>query len=89
MKKKGVSISLGKYDSEKECFPIYFKPASWNGFSLPIPIAEAQAFKEAFDQIKDAALKDATYGIRNDAIAIDEITFTLPSGKSYHARLRH
>ena len=87
MKKKGVSISLGKYDSEKECFPIYFKPASWNGFSLPIPIAEAQAFKEAFDQIKDVALKDATYGIRNDAIAIDEITFTLPSGKNYHAKL--
>ena len=85
--KKSVSITLGRYDSEKECFPVYFKPASWNGFSLPIPIAEAQAFKEAFDQIKDAALKDALYCIRHDAIALDEITFTLPSGKTYHAKL--
>ena len=87
MKKNGVSISLGRYDSEKECFPIYFKPASWNGFSLPIPIAEAPAFKEAFDQIKDVALKDASFCIRHDSIAIDEITFTLPSGKNYHAKL--
>ena len=85
--KKSVSITLGRYDSEKECFPVYFKPASWNGFSLPIPIAEAQAFKEAFDQIKDAALKDALYCIRHDAIALDEITFTLPSGKTYPAKL--
>ena len=87
MKKNGVSISLGRYDSEKECFPIYFKPASWNGFSLPIPIAEAPAFKEAFDQIKDVALKDASFCIRHDSIAIGEITFTLPSGKNYHAKL--
>ena len=87
MKKKGVTISLGKYDSEKECFPVYFKPASWNGFSLPIPIAEAQAFKEAFDQIKDTAMADASYCIRHDAIAIDDITFTMPSGKTYRARL--
>ena len=85
--KKSVSITLGRYDSEKECFPVYFKPASWNGFSLPIPITEAQAFKEAFDQIKDAALKDALYCIRHDAIALDEITFTLPSGKTYRAKL--
>lgn len=85
--KKSVDITLGRYDSEKECFPVYFKPASWNSFSLPIPISEAQAFKEVFDQIKDAALKDASYCIRHDAIALDEITFTLPSGKTYHAKL--
>ncbi|MBP5170597.1 MAG: hypothetical protein ILP04_00840 [Bacteroidales bacterium] len=85
--KKSVNITLGRYDSEKECFPIYFKPASWNGFSLPVPIAEAQAFKEAFDQMKDATLNDASYCIRHDAIAIDEISFTLPSGKTYHAKL--
>ena len=85
--KKDVNISLGRYDSEKECFPVYFKPASWNSFSLPISIAEAQAFKEAFEQIKDDALKDASFCIRHDAIALDEITFTLPSGKTYHAKL--
>lgn len=85
--KKDVNISLGRYDSEKECFPVYLKPASWNSFSLPISIAEAQAFKEAFEQIKDDALKDASFCIRHDAIALDEITFTLPSGKTYHAKL--
>ena len=83
MKKKGVSISLGKYDSESETFPIHVKPAAWNGFAISVPIAEAEAFKASFDDIKAEALKNATFGIRNDAISIQQITFTLPSGKSY------
>ena len=87
MRDQGVSLSLGKYDAENEYFPVYFYPATWNSFLLPIPIAEAEAFKKAFTEIQEAALKDATYSIRYDAIALDEITFTLPSGKVYHARL--
>ena len=88
MYKKGVGLSLGKYDSEKECFPVNFRPATWNSFSLPVPIAEAEAFKASFDEIKEAALKGAVYDIRNDAIGIREITFKLPSGKTFTAKVQ-
>ena len=83
MLKKGVSITLGKYDSERECFPMYFSPAGWNGFNVPIPINEAPAFKDAFESMKADALAGARFKVCNDAIAISEITFTFPDGKSY------
>ena len=88
MYKKGVGLSLGKYDAEKETFPVFVIPAPWNSFSLPVPIAEAEAFKASFDEIKEAALKGAVYDIRNDAIGIREITFKLPSGKTFTAKVQ-
>lgn len=80
MLKKGVKITLGKYDAERECFPVFFSPAGWNGFTVPIPLDEAPAFKEAFESMKEEALAGATYTVRNDAIGISRITFTLPDG---------
>ena len=84
----GVRLTLGKYDAEKETFPVFVIPAPWNSFSLPVPIAEAEAFKASFDEIKEAALKGAVYDIRNDAIGIREITFKLPSGKTFTAKVQ-
>ena len=84
---KGYSITLGKYDTERELFPIYVSPGSWNSFTLPIPIDEAQAFKAAFDSIKADAVKGATFTIRHDTIALQDITFTLPDGKIYQAHI--
>ncbi len=84
---KGYSITLGKYDTERELFPIYVSPGSWNSFTLAIPIDEAQAFKAAFDSVKGDAIKSATFQIRYDTIALEDITFTLPDGKSYTAHI--
>ncbi|MBP5488198.1 MAG: hypothetical protein J6X77_01360 [Bacteroidales bacterium] len=82
MLRKGVKITLGKYDAERECFPVFFSPAGWNAFSVAIPLDQAPALKEAFESIKEEALAGATYTVRNDAIGISSITFTLPDGKT-------
>ena len=87
MLRKGVKITLGKYDSERECFPIYFAPAAWNGFSVPIPLDQAPAFKKAFESMQDEALDGATYTVRNDAIGISRITFTLPDGQTVNCEM--
>ena len=56
----------------------------WNGFKIKVPLNEAEAFKNAFIQMRGDALKGAKYGIKYDSIAIEEITFTMPEGgKSY------
>ena len=82
---RGYNINLGTYDSEREVFPVYVSPGSWNSFTLPVPIAEAQAFKAAFDTIKADAIKGATFTIRYDTIALEDITFALPDGRFYRA----
>ncbi len=87
MLRKGVKITLGKYDAERECFPVFFAPAGWNGFTVPIPLDQAPAFKEAFESMKEEALAGATYTVRNDAIGIGRITFTLPDGNTVNCEL--
>lgn len=78
-----------KYDADNECFiivPVCKKtqgPALWHMFNLNVPIAEAPAFKEAFEQIKEAALENAQLTIKDDIATIESITFTTPDGKSY------
>lgn len=87
----------GKYDSEKECFTLVPTatidherfpeganvPIFWHKFSLPVPIADAPAFKEAFDSIKADAVSGAKLSLRGDVVHVDEITFTLPDGRSF------
>ncbi len=87
MLRRGVKITLGKYDAERECFPVYFSPAAWNGFTVPIPLDQAPAFKEAFESMKKEALDGATYTVRNDAIGISRITFTLPDGQTVNCEM--
>ena len=87
MLRKGVNIKLGKYDAERECFPVYFSPVAWNGFTVPIPLDQAPAFKETFESMKKEALDGATYTVRNDAIGISRITFTLPDGQTVNCEM--
>lgn len=81
--KGGVKLTIGKYDADNEAFPISIGVAPWNIFLLPVPIAEAEAFKASFDDIKEEAVKTAQLGIRYDAPSIEAITFTTSDGKSY------
>ena len=87
----------GQYDSERECFTIVpkatiphpsnpdgvFVPIFWHAFELPVPLAEAPAFKEAFNDIKKEAVLAAKLSVRGEVVDIDEITFTLPDGHTY------
>lgn len=82
--KEGLKLTIGQYDADNEAFPINVGIAPWNSFLLPVPIAEAEAFKTAFDDIKTEALKTAQYGIRYDAPSIEAIRFTMPNGKEYY-----
>ena len=81
--KGGVKLTIGKYDADNEAFPISIGVAPWNIFLLPVPIAEAEAFKASFDNIKEEAVKTAQLGIRYDAPSIETITFTTSDGKNY------
>ena len=56
---------------------------TWNTIELFVPSKEAEDFENNFNNITEESLKTATYGIINDIIAIDKITFTVPNGKTY------
>lgn len=91
--KDKIVLFLGKYDTEKEEFAIEesIKIVKNNKevmgtvdyIILPVPIKEAEAFEKNFIKIKQEALKNATYGICYDKIAIAKITFKMPNGKTY------
>ncbi len=54
-----------------------------NEIELHVPIKEAEAFEKNFKNMKEDALKNATFGICYDVIAIAKITFKMPDGKTY------
>ena len=83
-KGEAVKLTIGQYDADNEAFPISIGVAPWNSFLLPVPIAEAEAFKTAFDNIREEAAKGAQLGIRYDAPSIESITFKMPDGKEYY-----
>ena len=88
-------IQLGRYDAETGTFPVKgislgkignevhaaFTP--WNDFSLSVPRSEAEKFQTEFRKIYEEALKQAKLCIINDAVAVEEITFTTSEGKTY------
>ena len=78
-----LQLTIGEYNADEECFPIAVEVAPWNSIMLPIPMAEAKAFKKEFNRIKSAAVKDAQLGIRNDAPSIESITFMMSDGVTY------
>ncbi|MBR3627294.1 MAG: hypothetical protein IKN42_00435 [Elusimicrobia bacterium] len=91
--KDKIILSLGKYDTEKEIFNIRENIkivknnkeviGELNVMELSVPIKEAEAFEKNFKNIVQDALKNATYGICYDKIAIAKITFKMPNGKTY------
>ena len=48
-----------------------------------MPIAEAEAFKQSFDNIKADALKTAQWCVRYDAPFLKQVSFTLSDGKVF------
>ena len=91
--KDKILLLLGKYDTEKEIFNIRENIkivknnkeviGELNVMELSVPIKEAEEFEKNFSKIKENALKNATYGIQYDKIAIAKITFKMPNGKTY------
>ena len=80
---KRLSLVLGKYNPDSEVFPIQNTLCPWNTLYLSVPIADAEAFKQAFDSIKSDALKTAQWGVRYDAPYLQKISFTLADGTAY------
>lgn len=87
-----LRLWIGEYNAENEEFPISaflrqneknFVLITWMGFTLKVPRSEARAFKEAFNAMEQDARANAKYGIRYNSLSIENITFTMPDGKSY------
>ena len=90
--KDKVSIELGSYDAETEKFIIKENVnlanakrtlSTCNIIELSVPIKEAEAFEKNFKNMNQDALKNATYGICYDLIAVAKTTFKMPNGKTY------
>ena len=89
--KNKISLSIGNYDTEAEKFTINENIivsarnsiTTWNTIELAVPIKEAEAFEKNFKDMAQDALKNATFGICYDVIAIAKITFKMPNGKTY------
>ncbi|MBR3628310.1 MAG: hypothetical protein IKN42_05650 [Elusimicrobia bacterium] len=89
--KNKISLSIGNYDTEAEKFTINENVivsarnsiTTWNTIELAVPIKEAEAFEKNFKNMAQDALKNATFGICCDVIAIAKITFKMPDGKTY------
>ena len=80
---KRLRLILGKYNPDSEVFPIQNTLCPWNTLYLPVPIAEAEAFKQTFDTVKANALKTAQWSVRYDAPYLQQISFTLSDGNTY------
>ncbi|MCL2511404.1 MAG: WG repeat-containing protein [Bacteroidales bacterium] len=71
------NMTLGVYDADNETYRITnSKHGDW---LVPVPINEAQTFKNDWDNLK----KTPQYVINDDQLAIAEMTFTAPTGKTY------
>lgn len=68
---------LKTYDADHEVYLIV--DARFGNLLVPVPIREAQQFKESWKSYK----KEPKYFIDNDNIALASLTFKTPSGKSY------
>ncbi len=85
--KKTVTETV-KYEGDKKITTKNYsddskKLLSWNTIELSVPTKEAEAFEKNFKNMTEDALKNATYGICCDVIAIAKITFKMPNGKTY------
>ena len=79
----GYALILSPYNADTQTFTLFPNVAHWNRLTIHIPIGEAEAFKNAFPEMREDAVKNAQFCIRGDSIAIEKITFTIPDSKSY------
>jgi len=71
------TMTLGTYDSDNEIYLII--NSKFGDWLVPVPINEAPVFKSNWSSIKHTPI----FGIIDDQIALSEVDFTTPEGKTY------
>ncbi len=71
-----MNYNLGQYDADNE---VYLITGNNKELLVPVPIAEAPAFKQNWESI----VKTPKYFIENDRLAVAEVAFAMPGGKTY------
>ena len=74
--KKYLKYALGRYDADNE---VYLIICNDKELLVPVPIAEAPAFKQNWESV----VKTPKYFIENDRLAVAEVAFAMPGGKTY------
>ena len=69
--------SIKGYDPDNEVFLV--QDLRFGDMLVSVPVAEARTFETSFYSMN----RDVVYFVDNDALAIAELKFTAPSGKSY------
>lgn len=86
LKEYKQTFTFKPYDTEKECFPFQLPGVNpWEVFYLPVPIADAPAFKEYVSALPQKERMDAVSGwcLVGDLIQPAQVSFTLPDGRSF------
>ena len=73
---ENITYTLGRYDADNE---VYLITGNDMELLVPVPIAEAPAFKQNWESV----VKTPKYFIENDRLAVAEVAFTMPGGKTY------
>ena len=73
---ENITYTLGRYDADNE---VYLITGNDMELLVPVPIAEAPAFKQNWESM----VKTPKYFIENDRLALAEVAFTVPGGKTY------
>ena len=71
-----MTYTLGRYDADNE---VYLIICNDKELLVPVPIAEAPAFKQNWESV----VKTPKYFIADDRLAVAEVAFTMPGGKTY------
>ena len=71
------SLSIGDYDADNGLFLV--KSVQFGDLLVPVPRREAPLFETSWNNIT----KTLEYTIDNDKVALSEIDFALPDGKTY------
>ena len=74
--KKYLKYALGRYDADNE---VYLIICNDKELLVPVPIAEAPAFKQNWESV----VKTPKYFVENDRLALAEVAFAMPGGKTY------
>jgi len=72
-----LTFNPDSYDADNETYLI--KSKQFGDLLVHIPRKEAPAFETAWESV----IKTPTYSIDNDLLALSELTFTMPDGKTY------
>lgn len=71
-----MTYTLGRYDADNE---VYLIICNDKELLVPVPIAEAPAFKQNWESV----VKTPKYFVENDRLAVAEVAFAMPGGKTY------